>query len=138
MKFTMRGKTCSMNENDEKCIHFRRELEWKEGFLRTRYRGETITMDNKQFVPNPVEGRGYTPTPTTCLHGVHRSNSAFPSFNPQKSSCKHSSKPSGYKDACLLYQLKSSLSPPPQKVPVISIPSIYINKVLNTTNDFSE
>jgi len=95
MKFTMRGKTCSINGNDEICIHFRREREWKEGVLRTRYSGETITVDNKQLVPNPVGG--YTPTPTTCLHGVHRSNSAFPSFSPEKSSCRHSSKTLGYK-----------------------------------------
>jgi hypothetical protein len=36
MKFKMRGKTRIKNGNDEICIYFRRELEWKEGFLRTR------------------------------------------------------------------------------------------------------
>jgi hypothetical protein len=56
----MRVKTCSKNGN-EKCIHFRQELEWKKGFLRTRYRGETITMNNKQFVPNPVRGTPLLP-----------------------------------------------------------------------------
>jgi hypothetical protein len=97
-------------------------------------------MDNKQIVPNPV---GDTPpTPITCLHGVHRSNSDFPSFNPEKSSCVHSNKPLGYtEDARFLYQLNSSFSNQTTKkvlVPVTSIPSIYISKVLNTTNDFSE
>jgi hypothetical protein len=56
----MRVKTRSKNGNDEKCIHFRLEREWEEGLLRTRYRGETITMDNKQFVPNRVGVHPYS------------------------------------------------------------------------------
>jgi hypothetical protein len=103
MKYKITGKTCSSNRKDEICIHFRRELERKDGFWRTGYRSETITMDHKQLVSNPVTVHYSHNMP------VQRSNSAFPSFNPKKSSCEHSNITAGYtEEARFLYKLNIS------------------------------